>query len=360
MQLDPLHTYIPTFDHPLIISGPCSVETEEQTMKTATDLAKLGRVSVIRGGIWKPRTRPNSFEGIGNEGLPWLVNAAKQNGFLSATEVANAAHVEAALKAGIDIVWIGARTTVNPFSVQEIADAVKGVNIPVWIKNPLNPDLQLWIGALERVSQAGITKLAAIHRGFAPNGQSQYRNPPKWDMPIELKRQFPELEIICDPSHISGNRTLLLPVAQKALDLEMSGIMLETHCDPDNAWSDAKQQITPEKFGELLDQLVIRSISGNQGIGNELEELRKQIDLLDEDIVEKIASRMKLVEKIAQYKDAHNITILQMDRWKHVIESWNREGASFGLNPDLIHSLLQAIHKESIRKQTTLMNRKKD
>ncbi|MES2629455.1 MAG: chorismate mutase [Bacteroidota bacterium] len=359
LNLSPLSSYIP-HQHPLIISGPCSVETEAQVHAAAAGLAALGKASVLRGGIWKPRTRPNAFEGIGNVGLKWLVDAAKQHNFLSATEVANAAHVEAALKAGVDILWIGARTTVNPFSVQEIADAVKGQDVPVWVKNPLNPDLQLWIGALERIAQAGITKIAAIHRGFAPNGPSQYRNPPKWDLAIELKRQIPNLEMICDPSHISGNRELLLPVAQKALDLEMSGLMLETHCTPDEAWSDAKQQITPEKFGELLDKLVIRKVEVDAKSLSELEEIRKQIDLVDEDIIEKIASRMKLVEQIAEYKAQHNITILQMDRWKHVIDRWNAEGARFGLAEDFISNVLQAVHKESIRKQTGRMNKREE
>lgn len=327
--------------------------------QTARELATLNKVTVFRGGIWKPRTRPNSFEGVGNIGLKWFTEAAKENGFLSATEVANATHVEMALRAGVDILWIGARTTVNPFSVQEIADSVKGCDVPVWVKNPLNPDLQLWLGALERLSQAGITKLAAIHRGFAPNGQSQYRNPPKWDLPIELKRLIPNLEIICDPSHISGNRELLLPIAQKALDLEMAGLMLETHCDPDNAWSDAKQQITPMQFGELLSQLIVRSITGSTGNSNALEELRKQIDLVDEDLLEKLSSRMRLVEQIARYKGEHNITILQMDRWRDVISKWDNEASRFDLPHEFVSNLLQVIHKESIRKQTEVMNRPK-
>lgn len=351
MNFDPLSSYISFPAHPLIISGPCSVETEAQVHETAKRLAALGKVSVLRGGIWKPRTRPNSFEGIGNEGLKWLVDAAKANGLLSATEVANAAHVEGALKAGVDIVWIGARTTVNPFSVQEIADAVKGVDVPVWIKNPLNTDLQLWLGAIERVSQSGITKLAAIHRGFAPAGSSEYRNIPRWDLAIELKSILPELPMICDPSHISGNRTLLAPVAQRALDLEMNGLMLETHCDPDNAWSDAKQQITPEKFGELLENLIIKTPEGNRRDRNQLEELRRQIDLIDEELIDKLYSRMKLVDEIGEYKATNNITVLQMDRWKAVIEKWLGEGDRKNLPQEFIQSLLQAIHKESIRRQ---------
>ncbi len=354
---EPLSNYLNQAVHPAIISGPCSVESEEQTHQTAMQLKQLGKVQVLRGGIWKPRTRPNSFEGIGNIGLPWLVDAAKSNGFLSATEVANASHVEAALKAGIDILWIGARTTVNPFSVQEIADAVKGSNIPVWVKNPLNPDLQLWLGAIERISQAGITKIAGIHRGFAPTGASTYRNPPKWELAIELKRLLPELPMICDPSHISGNRTSLQGVAQKALDLEMNGLMIESHRDPDAAWSDAKQQITPSTLNELLSNLVIRTVSGtNLPNLNKLEKLRNQVDLIDEDILEKIAVRMDLVEKIAHYKDEHHITILQMDRWKSVMEKWNTEASKHGLDVQFITRVLQSIHQESIRKQTEVMN----
>ncbi len=307
----------------------------------------------MRAGIWKPRTRPNSFEGIGNIGLQWLVEAARTNQLLSATEVANAQHTEAALKAGVDILWIGARTTVNPFSVQEIADVLKGVDIPVFVKNPIHPDLQLWIGALERIYQAGIRKMAAIHRGFSTGNIGRYRNQPKWDLAIELKRQIPHLPVICDPSHIGGSRELILPIAQKALDLEMDGLMVETHPDPDKALSDAAQQITPSKLMETLDQLIIRQANtSNEAAKNQLEQLRKQIDLIDEETLERIHARMKLVDEIGKYKKEHNLTILQMERWNEVHAKWMAEAQRYGMDENLILDLLRAIHKESIRIQT--------
>ncbi|HEX4886622.1 MAG TPA: chorismate mutase [Luteibaculaceae bacterium] len=357
MDFAPFNQYLPPFEHPLVISGPCSVETEEQVNETAQGLAQDTRVKVLRGGIWKPRTRPNQFEGVGDMGLPWLVQAAKSNGFLSTTEVANAHHVEAALKAGVDILWIGARTTVNPFSVQEIADALKGVDVPVWIKNPVNPDLQLWLGAIERVYGAGIHKIAAIHRGFSSSAPTPYRNAPRWELAIELKRLLPELPFICDPSHICGRRDLLQHVAQKALDLEMQGLMLESHRNPDAAWSDAKQQVTPSRLTELLSDLVLRSTAPTQAnVHQHLQNLREQVDLIDEELLEKMAARMNLVSEIGKYKSHHGITILQMDRWRTVIEKWNREGLLHHLDSEFIHQLLQVVHKESIRLQTEVMN----
>ncbi len=349
----PFSNWLPNLTSPLVIAGPCSAESDYQMHLVAQQLKASKQVRILRAGIWKPRTRPNSFEGIGNIGLTWLVEAAQQNGLLSATEVANAQHVESALKAGVDVLWVGARTTVNPFSVQEIADALKGVDIPVFVKNPIHPDLQLWIGALERMHQAGIRKLAAIHRGFSVASSSHFRNQPKWDIAIELKRLIPQLEIICDPSHIGGTRELIFPVAQKALDLEMSGLMIECHPNPDGALSDAKQQIKPARLFEILNELVVReAVPSNEITRNRLEELRKQIDLIDEELVEKISSRMKLVEQIGAYKKAHNLTVLQMERWLDVHAKWQAESSRYGLGDEFILDLLKAIHKESIRVQT--------
>src|SRR5882672_6717803 len=275
---------------PVIISGPCSAETEAQMIATAKQLAATGKVHALRAGIWKPRTRPGQYEGAGDIGLQWLINAKKETGLPVTTEVANAAHVEACLKAGVDILWVGARTTVNPFSVQEVADSLKGVDIPVMVKNPVNPDLELWIGALERLNKAGITKMAAIHRGFSSFEKGPFRNAPMWDLAIELKTRIPELEIICDPSHISGQRDLIGMVAQKAFDLDMVGVMIESHINPDAAWSDAKQQVTPAALGKILDSLVVRTVtSDNKTLKDTLSILREQIDQLDDEIMSKMA-----------------------------------------------------------------------
>src|SRR5882672_12968338 len=264
---------------PIIISGPCSAETEEQTIATAKQLAATGKVHALRAGIWKPRTRPGQYEGAGEEGLKWLVQAKKETGLPITTEVANAAHVEACLKAGVDILWVGARTTANPFSVQEIADSLKGVDIPVMVKNPVNPDIELWIGALERLNRAGITKLIAIHRGFSSFDKGPFRNAPMWDIAIELKTRIPELDILCDPSHIAGNRDLIALIAQKALDLDMAGLMIESHINPDAAWSDAKQQVTPAVLGKIISELVVRTTSSESKMFKDtLSVLRDQID----------------------------------------------------------------------------------
>jgi chorismate mutase len=342
-------------DKPLIISGPCSAETEEQVVTTAKEIAALGKVNVLRAGIWKPRTRPNAFEGIGPVGLEWLNTAKKETGMLTATEVATGAHVEACLKAGIDILWVGARTTVNPFSVQEVADALKGVDIPVLVKNPINPDLGLWIGGLERINQAGITRLGAIHRGFSTFEKTPFRNLPKWSMAIEMKRKYPELDIVCDPSHIAGNRDLISYVSQKALDLDMSGLMIESHITPSVAWSDAAQQVTPSALGELLDSLTFRSPSPVI-TGNELDNLRKEIDELDDDVFQKLASRMQIAENIGSYKKDHNVTILQVGRWEEIVSKRIALGKAMGLGEDFLDSLLKLVHKESIRRQNIVMN----
>jgi chorismate mutase len=289
--------------------------------------------------------------------LQWLMAAKKETGLPVTTEVANAAHVEAALKAGVDILWVGARTTVNPFSVQEIADCLKGVDIPVMVKNPVNPDLELWIGALERLNKAGIKKMAAIHRGFSSFEKGPFRNLPMWDLAIELKTRFPELEIICDPSHISGNRELISFVSQKALDLDMSGLMIESHINPDAAWSDAKQQVTPAALGKILSDLVVRTASSENKIFKDtLSILREQIDQLDDEIMQKMSSRMKISEKIGQYKKDNNVTILQVNRWEEIIKTRVTLGKAMGLEEGFMRDLLRLVHHESIQIQTKVMN----
>ena len=340
----------------MIVSGPCSAETEEQVLSTARDVAKDGRVNVLRAGIWKPRTRPGSFEGIGEIGLEWLNKAKAETGLLTATEVANAAHVEACLKAGIDILWVGARTTVNPFSVQEVADALKGVDIPVLVKNPINPDLSLWQGGLERIASAGITRLAAIHRGFSTYEKTPFRNLPKWDMAIEMMRKFPQIDIINDPSHIAGNRDLLPYVCQKAIDLNMEGLMIEAHISPSVAWSDAAQQVTPSGLTELLDSLTFRQESVETADANQLDSLRKEIDELDDDIFQKIASRMNVADQIGKYKRDNSVTILQVDRWEEIVNKRISLGVAMGLDDNFVKNYLKLIHKESIRRQNLVMN----
>ncbi|WP_341835146.1 chorismate mutase [Chitinophaga pollutisoli] len=342
---------------PLIISGPCSAETEEQVLATALALAKTGKVDVLRAGIWKPRTRPGSFEGIGTKGLPWLQKARDLTGMPLTVEVATAKQVEDALHFGVDILWIGARTTVNPFSVQDVADALKGVDVPVLIKNPINPDLELWIGAVERIQKAGIKKVGLIHRGFSSYGNTEYRNAPMWHLAIELKRRHPELPMICDPSHISGRRDILQAVAQEAIDLDYDGLMLETHVDPDNAWSDAKQQITPEKFGEMLDNITWKhERSENKEFNTALEKLRNQINGIDDEILLLLGNRMKIAEKIGQYKKENNITILQTNRWNEILERAIRAGEKLGLSKEFILKYFDAVHLESINRQNKVMN----
>jgi chorismate mutase len=343
---------------PLVISGPCSAETETQMISTAKQIAATGKVHALRAGIWKPRTRPGQYEGAGEEGLQWLIAAKKETGLPVTTEVANAAHVEACLKAGVDMLWVGARTTVNPFSVQEVADALQGVDIPVMVKNPVNPDLELWIGALERLNRAGIKKMAAIHRGFSSFEKGPFRNAPMWDLAIELKTRVPELEIICDPSHISGTRDLIALVAQKALDLDMAGVMIESHINPDAAWSDAKQQVTPAALAQIIDGLVVRTVSSdNKTFKDTLSVLRDQIDQLDDEIMQKLAARMKVSEKIGQYKKDNNVTILQVNRWEEIIKTRVMMGMAMGLDEGFMRDLLRLIHHESIQIQTRVMNR---
>lgn len=341
----------------IIIAGPCSVETEEQVMEIALGL-KSANLTMLRGGIWKPRTRPNSFEGVGEMALPWLKAAGEAIGVPVTTEVAKADHVESALKAGVDALWIGARTTVNPFAVQEIADALKGVDIPILVKNPVNPDVDLWMGAMERISASGITSIAAIHRGFSSFGQNVYRNTPMWELPIELKVRMPELKIICDPSHICGRRDLLAAVSQKSYDLDMDGLMIETHHTPDEAWSDAAQQITPDVFIELINNLTIRNPETKElNVSQSLETLRSKIDHIDNDLIQLIASRMKAAQQIGSYKKDNNITILQLDRWKEIHDARKLLGEKLGLSDSFLEVILNAIHKESINQQNEVMNK---
>jgi chorismate mutase len=358
LNLSPIENWIPGLDEPLVVSGPCSAESEEQVMAVARELRKNPRVKVFRAGIWKPRTRPNAFEGIGEVGLKWLQRVKQETGFLTSVEVAKASHVELALKYGVDILWIGARTTVNPFSVQEIADSLKGIDIPVLVKNPLNPDLQLWIGALERINQAGITKLGAVHRGFSPLSDSQYRNEPMWSIPLELQRIVPNLPIICDPSHISGNRILIEPISQKAYDLQMNGVMIECHMDPDNALSDAKQQITPKTLEKILDRLIIRKpATSDVDFELRLKELRAKIDEVDHDLLEAMGTRMQLAEEIALHKKEHNITILQKGRYDELMNNRIAMGKQFLLKEDFVQDLYEMIHENSIKRQTEVMNK---
>lgn len=343
-------------DRPFVVAGPCSAESEEQVMTICSEIAKNSSVQLLRAGIWKPRTRPNSFEGLGEIALPWLVNAGKATNLPTTTEVANEKHVEAALKAGIDVLWLGARTTVNPFAVQEIADALRGVNISVMIKNPVNPDLQLWLGAFERFEQAGISDLTAIHRGFSVYKHPKYRNVPNWEIPIALKEERPDLPIICDPSHITGRRSLLLEVSQKAMDLNFEGLMIETHPNPDEAWSDAAQQVTAAGLNDILNELVLRSVEVSEDVESMLQVLRTKISILDDRIFEILGARMELSEEVGQLKRENNITILQQDHWRQVIASRIEGRGDFRLTQQFVRQLMDAIHQESIRHQTKVMN----
>lgn len=357
LKIQPLSAWITPKNEPLLIAGPCSAETEEQLVATAHLLAKTGKVTALRAGIWKPRTRPGEFEGIGSIGLQWLKRAKDETGLPTAVEVANAKHVEEALNAGVDILWVGARSTVNPFTVQEIADALKGVDIPVMVKNPVNPDLSLWIGALERINAAGITKLAAIHRGFSSFEKTAFRNEPHWDLAISLKTLAPELPIINDPSHICGNRELIPYISQKALDMDMQGLMIESHIDPSVAWTDAKQQLTPAALSELMDHLTQRKPElKDAAVKDKMDELRAQIDKIDDQIISKMAERMQVVEKIGNYKRDNNVTILQVNRWDEILHKRTSYAKALNLSTDFTEKLLELMHHESIRKQTEIMN----
>jgi len=356
MQILPIDQWgLEVQTNPFVIAGPCSAESEKQVLTTAHQLSNEG-IKVFRAGIWKPRTRPNAFEGIGSKGLPWLKKVKEETGMLVATEVANQHHAYEAIKHGIDILWIGARTTANPFAVQEIADTISGADIPVLIKNPVNPELDLWIGAIERIYQAGIQKLGAIHRGFSTYEKSPYRNDPLWQVPIELERRVKSLPILVDPSHICGNRELK-NVSQKAMDLNYDGLIIESHFDPDCAISDAKQQITPEALTDLLSGLKMREVSTtNQEFIHTLETLRKKIDQYDDDLLDILQQRMTVAETIGMYKKQNDVTILQPTRWDEIITKTRRKGKERKLSHEFIDKLFVAIHQESINKQTKIMN----
>ncbi len=356
IQLKNLHDWnIDTLEKPLFIAGPCSAESEEQMIETAEKLKDSG-AQVFRAGVWKPRTRAHQFEGVGIIGLEWLRTVKQETGLLTSTEVAQVKHVYEALKAGIDILWIGARTTANPFAVQEIAEALKGVNIPVFVKNPVNPDVELWIGAIERLNKAGIDKIGAIHRGFSTYEQSLFRNIPKWQIPIELKRRLPNLPLLSDPSHIGGKRNLIETLSQKAMDLNFDGLMVEVHRNPDVALSDAKQQITPESFKEMQQRLVFRQVVPENVSLDELEDLRYKIDRFDQEIIKLIGKRMEEAEAIGRYKLENKMTVLQSKRWDQLLDKNISKGAQVALSPELISSVFKAIHQESINKQARILN----
>ena len=340
--------------HPLIIAGPCSAETEEQVLATAHELARNG-VKIFRAGIWKPRTKPGGFEGVGRDGLPWLAKVKEETGMLTATEVATRQHVEDALAAGVDILWIGARTSANPFAMQEIADALQesGKDVPVLVKNPVNPDLELWIGAIQRLYNAGLRRLGAIHRGFSAYGKHLYRNMPQWHIPIELRRRFPNLPLICDPSHIGGKRELVAPPSQQALDMGFDGLIIESHCDPDCAWSDKAQQVTPEVLNFILNTLVLRDAAVTT---ESLTLLRQQIDELDNELVEVLNKRMRVCREIGQYKKEHRMPVLQIGRHDEIMQSRARVAEEMGMSGEFMRTVLAAIHEESVRQQIEIFN----
>ena len=352
LELQPLN--LPSDnERPFVIAGPCSAETEEQVMTTATQLAQKG-CHIFRAGVWKPRTKPGGFEGNGEMALPWMKRVKEETGMLVSTEGATPEHVELALKYGIDILWIGARTTANPFAMQALADSLRGIDVPVFVKNPVNPDLELWIGAMERINQAGIKRMAAIHRGFSSYDKKIYRNLPMWQIPIELHRRIPELPIICDPSHIGGRRELIAPLCQQAMDLGFEGLIVESHCNPDCAWSDAKQQVTPDVLDYILSLLVIRDETSTT---EDIQILRKQIDELDNDLMSLLAKRMRVCREIGQYKKEHNMTVLQANRYNEILEKRGAQGALCGMSADFIAQIFEGIHEESVRQQLEIINK---
>ena len=355
MELDLKPIELPGVEktRPIIIAGPCSAETEEQVLTTAKQLSSKG-IKIFRAGIWKPRTKPGGFEGIGVKGLEWLKEVKEETGMYTAVEVATPKHVYEAMKAGIDIMWIGARTSANPFAVQDIADTLNGMDIPVLIKNPVNPDLELWIGALERINNAGIKRLGAIHRGFSSYDKKIYRNLPQWHIPIELRRRIPQLPIFCDPSHIGGKRELIAPLCQQAMDLNLDGLIIESHCNPDSAWSDASQQVTPDVLDYILNLLVIRT--GTQSTEN-LKELRKQIDECDDNIVQELSKRMRISREIGTFKKEHNMTVLQSQRYGEILEKRGEQAIQCGMNADFMKKIFETIHEESIKQQMDVINK---
>ncbi len=344
--------------YPIIIAGPCSVESEEQILATARALAQIPQVTMLRGGIWKPRTRPDAFEGRGEQGLAWLREAKQQTGLPTVTEVATPEHVELALRYDIDALWIGARTVVNPFSVQQLADALRGVDIPVFIKNPVSPDLNLWLGAIERFQKAGLMQLAAIHRGFSYYKETPYRNFPMWEIPIELTQRL-NVPLITDVSHICGNRELLQATAQKALDLATDGLMIECHINPDAALTDAKQQVSPEELKLLLANLNFRA-KQTGSVEHDLASLRGEIDDIDSELLQLLARRMEVSAQIGEYKKSHNVTVVQMDRWKKILDDHVATGKEMGLSPELINKVFEAVHQASIERQSRIMEAGED
>ena len=352
LQLSPLN--LPSDqERAFIIAGPCSAETEEQVMTTAKQLAGKG-CHIFRAGVWKPRTKPGGFEGHGEPALPWMANVKKETGMLVATEVATPKHVELALKYGIDILWVGARTTANPFAVQELADALKGTDTTVLVKNPVNPDIELWIGALERINGAGIQKMGAIHRGFSSYEKKLYRNEPMWQIPIELKRRLPELPIVCDPSHISGRRDLIASLCQQAMDLGFDGLIVESHCDPDKAWSDASQQVTPEVLDFIVSRLIFRDTSEHM---DRLKDLRQEIDELDNELIDLLAKRMKVCRSIGEYKKESGMTIVQTRRYSEILDKRGAQGSLLGIDTQCIKNIFEHIHEESVRQQMEIINK---
>lgn len=338
---------------PFVIAGPCSAETEEQVMCTAKQLSDKG-CHMFRAGVWKPRTKPGGFEGHGEPALQWMAQVKKETGMLVGTEVATPEHVELAMKYGMDILWIGARTSANPFAMQSLADSMKGIDVPVLVKNPVNPDLELWIGAMERLNVAGVKKLGAIHRGFSSFDKTMYRNLPMWQIPIELRRRIPELPIVCDPSHMGGKRELIAPISQQALDLGFDGLMIESHCDPDKAWSDAKQQITPDVADFIVGMLVARDQTFST---EDIKQLRKQIDLLDNDLMELLAKRMRVCREIGQYKKEHNIQVLQTGRYSEILDKRGVQGSLTGMAPSFVKQIFEHIHEESVRQQLEIVGK---
>lgn len=353
LNLEPLNLPGVAMARPLVISGPCSAETEEQVMETATLLASKG-IRIFRAGIWKPRTKPGGFEGVGVDGLPWLTRVKKELGMLITTEVATPRHVEAALEAEMDILWVGARTVANPFAMQELADSLQGLDIPVLVKNPVNPDLDLWVGGLERINGAGIKRIGVIHRGFSSYDKRLYRNVPMWHIPIELRRRIPNIPIFCDPSHIGGARELIAPLCQQAMDLGFDGLMVESHCTPDCAWSDAKQQVKPDVLDFILDKLVIRNISKTT---ESLEALRRKIDEIDNALIEQLAKRMRVSREIGKYKREHNMTVVQTGRYNEILDKRGAQGVLCGMSSDFMKCIFEAIHEESVRQQIDILNK---
>ena len=340
-------------ERPIVIAGPCSADTEEQVMTTATQLSQKG-CHRFRAGVWKPRTKPGGFEGNGEKALPWMKRVKDETGMLVATEVATPKHVELALKYDVDILWVGARTSANPFAMQELADSLVGVDVPVFVKNPVNPDLELWIGAMERINRAGVKRMAAIHRGFSSYDKKIYRNLPMWQIPIELHRRIPNLPIICDPSHIGGRRELIAPLCQQAMDLGFEGLIVESHCQPDDAWSDAKQQVTPDVLDYILSLLVVRDDTvTTEGI----QALRKQIDEFDNELMNLLAKRMRVCREIGQYKKEHNMTVLQASRYNEILEKRGAQGSLCGLSADSVARIFEEIHEESVRQQLEIINK---